>query len=122
MTIQMLLHLVLLIIKQNKRKITYAQMYNKENCTYFNMPYHPCNLSIRVYALSMYISRLLVPIDNIQTPIFTPIIHQNSESILVLGVQMYNHPCNWDYQSFTQSHLTDITMVLITHLGSNLSL
>ena len=51
----------------------------------------PCDPNTQLNTNTVYISRLLVPTDETHTAIFHHICHQNSESILVYGMQVYHH-------------------------------
>ena len=48
---------------------------------------------VLVYTQALYIFQdTLSLVDDIQTPIFHPKMHQSFEPILVLSVQVYHHP------------------------------
>ena len=59
----------------------------------------------------MYIAKLLASREGIQTLIFSPISHSNSESTLVLNVLMCHCPKSLANHCLTRSHLT----TLLTH-------
>ena len=58
----------------------------------------PCNSSISLYT-SIYISRYFVLMNDIQTPIFHPTMHQNNKPVLVPSVQVYHNLRCWSYKN-----------------------
>ena len=74
----------------SKRKI-----YIRVKCTQSDQPKPPSNSSISLYTSIICILGHIIPKNGIQTSVFHPTMHENIESILVPGVQVYHHPKTW---------------------------
>ena len=92
--------------------MTKHNIYIRVNYTRSDQPKPYSDSSISLYTSIIYISRHIVPKNGIQTPAFHPTMHENIESILVPGVQMYHHPRTLTYQNQTQYHSTDISYLI----------
>ena len=87
--------------------MTKHNIYIGVNCTHSDQPKPPSNSSISLYTSIICISGHIFPKNDIQTSAFHPMTHDNNESILVPGVQVYHHPKTLANQKQTQSHFTD---------------
>ena len=87
--------------------MTKHNIYIGVNCTRSDQPKPHSDSSISLYTSIIYISGHIIPKNGIQTPAFHPTTHENIESILVPGVQVYHPLKTLAYQNQTQSHFTD---------------
>ena len=93
-------------------KKTKHNIYIGVNYTSSDQPKSPNNSGISLYTSITCISGYIIPKNGIQTSAFHSTMHENIESILVLGVQVYHHLKTLAYQNQTQSHLTDISYLI----------
>ena len=93
--------------KNEKKKMTKHNIYIGVNCTQSDQPKPHSNSSISLYTSIKCISGHIFPKNGIQTSAFHPTTHDNNESILVPGMQVYHHPKTLANQNQTQSHFTD---------------
>ena len=79
--------------------MTKHNIYIGVNCTQSDQPKLPSNSSISLYVSIICISEHIIPKNGIQILAFHPMTHENIESILVPGVQVYHHPMTLAYQN-----------------------
>ena len=78
--------------------MTKHKTYIGVNCTQSDHLKPPSNSSINLYTSIICISGHIIPKNGIQTSAFHPTTHENIESFLVTGVQVYHHPKTLAYQ------------------------
>ena len=94
--------------KQKRKNENDQTQYTHRGKLYtFGSTKTPSNSSISLYTSIKCISGHIFPKNDIQTSAFHPMTHDNNESILVPGVQVYHHPKTLANQNQTQSHFTD---------------